>query len=172
MAALHAALDDSHAVHALGLLATTAGGVGLTWPSDAYLTQAASDLGSGGDLDPTEDLVLEVAVGFRTTQPALFDAFRNYSSTQPRSLDSDALAQVFLTHDVADRLNEISVPVVVVCGTEDQVHPLPNSSFLAGRLGVARLVVLEDVGHLLNVEAADILIDEIGALAASGFDDR
>jgi len=64
-------------------------------------------------------------------------------------------------------LNEISIPVVVVCGSDDQFHPLPNSAYLVEHLPQARFVRLGGVGHLLNVEAPEVLIHEISHLANS-----
>ncbi len=160
MAALHAAIDCPQSVSALGLIATTAGGSGLTLPSDAYLAAAAARYESG-QVEATDDLELAVSPLFRSQRRSLYDEFSKDALTQPRIVGPEELAQVLFSHDVSNRLSEIVVPTVVICGTDDQVHPLPNSSFLAGHIAAARLVPLEGVGHLLNVEASERLIDEI-----------
>ena len=139
MAALHAVLGDPAVARNLALLATTAGGSGLTWPSDSVLSRMA---------EATDGLDLAVSVRFRSKNPALYDAIAKEESAQPQSVDPDALARVFFSHDVADRLNEISIPVVVVCGSDDQFHPLPNSEYLVEHLPQARFVRLGGVGHL------------------------
>jgi pimeloyl-ACP methyl ester carboxylesterase len=165
MAALHAVLDCPTSVSALGLVATTAGGSGLTWPSDSYLTLAATDPDLTDPSQVRSDLEFAVSPAFRVDRPDLYEACVDYAITQPRAGDSDALAQVFLTHDVADRLGEISIPTVVICGTEDQIHPLSNSTFLADHIPASRLVVVEGAGHLLNAEIPELLIHEIAHLA-------
>ena len=168
MAALHAVLDCPSSISALVLVATTAGGSGLTWPSDAYLSLAATDPDLTDRSQVRRDLEFAVSPAFRLDRPDLFEACVEYATTQPRAVDSDALAQVFLTHDVADRLREITTPTVVVCGTEDQIHPLPNSSFLADHIPSSRFVVAHGAGHLLNAEIPELLIDEVVHLAGSG----
>jgi pimeloyl-ACP methyl ester carboxylesterase len=155
MAALQAVLGDPAVARNLALLATTAGGPGLTWPSDSVLSRMA---------EATDGLDLAVSVRFRSEHSELYDAIRKEESVQPRAVDPDALAQVFFSHDVADRLNEISIPVVVVCGSDDQFHPLPNSEYLVDHLPQARLVALGGMGHLLNVEAPEVVIHEISNL--------
>ncbi len=165
MAALHAVLDCPNSVSALGLVATTAGGSGLTWPSDSYLSWAATDPDLTDPSQVRSDLEFAVSPAFRVDRPDLYEACADYAIARPRAVDSDALAQVFLTHDVADRLGEISIPTVVICGTEDQIHPLSNSSFLAGHIPASRLVVVEGAGHLLNAEIPELLIHEIAHLA-------
>jgi pimeloyl-ACP methyl ester carboxylesterase len=158
MAALQAVLGDPAVARNLVLLATTAGGSGLTWPSHSVLNRMA---------ETTNGLDLAVSVCFRSENPELYDAIAKDESAEARTVDPDALAQVFFSHDVADRLNEISMPVVVVCGSDDQFHPLPNSAYLVERLPQARFVRLGGVGHLLNVEAPEVLILEISHLANS-----
>lgn len=163
MAAMHAALDFPQSVSALGLVATTAGGSGLTLPSDAFLAAAVARYESGKD-EPIDDLELAVGARFRSENRTLYEEFRKEAMTQPRTIGPEELAQVLFSHDVSQRLGDIAVQTVVICGTEDQVHPFPNSSFLAGHIAAARLVELEGAGHLLNVEASARLIDEIFAL--------
>ena len=55
-------------------------------------------------------------------------------------------------HDVGERLGEISVPSLVVHGTEDQMLSVDNGRMIASRIPGARLEVLDGVGHLFWVE--------------------
>jgi 3-oxoadipate enol-lactonase len=165
MAALHAALDSPESVGALGLISTTAGGSGLTLPSAAYLQAATSFYESEGQVDVTDELELAVSARFRTEHRVLYDAVASAARTQPRAVGPDELANVFMSHDVSDRLGDISAPTVVICGTDDQVHPLANSSFLSNHIVSSRFVPLEGAGHLLNVEASELLIDELTRMA-------
>jgi 3-oxoadipate enol-lactonase len=166
MAALHAALDHPGTVTALVLLATTAGGTGLTWPTDEFLLFQES--GNGDRLDHERaraGLALVLSETFRKCQEQLLDAFVEHARTQLVSDEIGAAQQnIFLTHDVATRLGEIAVPTVVICGTDDQAHPLPNSEFLTSGIPGARLVVVGGAGHLVHAEAPEQILDQALAL--------
>jgi 3-oxoadipate enol-lactonase len=139
---------------------------GLTWPSAAYLDKAALGYDSGR-LKATDDLELAVSARFRAQHRSLYDAVAKEALAQPRAVGSEDLARVFMSHDVSDRLGDISVPTLIICGIDDHVHPLPNSSFLADRIPASHFVRLEGVGHLVNVEAPVLLIDEIDRMTGT-----
>ena len=46
----------------------------------------------------------------------------------------------------------VRVPTLVVCGTEDQITPPAMSQELAEGIAGARLAMIEDAGHLSNIE--------------------
>jgi 3-oxoadipate enol-lactonase len=58
-----------------------------------------------------------------------------------------------LAHDTRDRLPALAVPTVVVHGALDQLSPLANGEELAKLIPGAELVVLQNVGHAVNIEA-------------------
>lgn len=49
-------------------------------------------------------------------------------------------------------LVDIDVPTVVIVGRQDQVTPLPRSQEMAADIATARLVVLEECGHMSPLE--------------------
>jgi len=53
---------------------------------------------------------------------------------------------------LAERLNEIQVPTLVIAGVDDQIVPLENSLRLAEDIPGASLVVIENCGHLPQEE--------------------
>jgi len=55
--------------------------------------------------------------------------------------------------DARDRLHEISVPTLVLHGTEDRIVPIVNGEMLAASIPGARLEVLEGAGHLYPTDA-------------------
>lgn len=75
-------------------------------------------------------------------------------------------------HDVSERLGEVSVPTLVVHGTEDRMLPPANSRVIAERIPGARLVELEGVGHLFWWEqperSAELVREHARAAAAAG----
>ena len=60
----------------------------------------------------------------------------------------DALAR----WDFRDRLGSIGVPTLVVVGAEDPATPPEDAQTIAAGIPGARLVVVEEAAHLLNVE--------------------
>lgn len=60
-----------------------------------------------------------------------------------------------LGHDVLERIPEIAVPTLVLCGERDQLTPVRLHRELADPLPDGRLVVLPHAGHLVEVETAD-----------------
>lgn len=54
--------------------------------------------------------------------------------------------------DVMTRLAEIRVPALVLCGREDKMTPPKYSEFLAQHLPHARLMLVEQAGHMVMLE--------------------
>jgi len=54
--------------------------------------------------------------------------------------------------DVMDRLGEIEIPVLVVCGTADALTPVKYARFLAEHIPDAWLVTVEGAGHMVMLE--------------------
>lgn len=164
MAALHAALDHPGAVVALGLLATTAGGAGLSWPSEAFVSHATAGADPGDQAHVRAGFDLIVSERFREDSPVLFEALVAHAGGQSHAGVGEVAVQVFLSHDVSSRLADIPVATVVICGTNDHAHPLPNSEFLAANIPRSRLVVVPGAGHMISTEAPLLVIDEITRL--------
>lgn len=72
----------------------------------------------------------------------------------------DDMAQL----DFYDRLGEIQLPSVIICGRNDKTTPPWHSVELGQRIPNARNLWVEGKGHLLNWEAPDILLDAIQSL--------
>jgi pimeloyl-ACP methyl ester carboxylesterase len=54
--------------------------------------------------------------------------------------------------NMVDRLNTVRTPVLVICGTDDQLTPVHLSEFLAMRIPGAALQTMEGAGHMLILE--------------------
>lgn len=63
-------------------------------------------------------------------------------------------AEAMVGHDTYERLSEIEVPTLVIAGDADKL-PVENSRLLASRIPHAELVILKNMGHGFNIEAAD-----------------
>jgi len=59
-------------------------------------------------------------------------------------------------HDCSGRLHRITAPTLVVHGREDRMIPIENGRMLAERISGARLIEVEECGHLFPTEAPHI----------------
>ncbi len=167
MAALHATLGSPETVTALALIATTAGGKGGTWPSRAVIESAAGLMAESGEERTRRSVALAFSPEFSFKHPAMIDWLVAEELAEPLSNeDWAAHANVFTTHDVADRLGEVAVPTVVICGSDDENMPFENSRFLAEHIRAARLVVIPSAKHGLHVECPQELRGELVDLLA------
>ncbi len=85
------------------------------------------------------------------------------------SQDHEALVpllQRLATTSFYDRLDQIDVPTVVVCGEEDSTTPRWHSERMGSDIPDARNVWVPDAGHMLNWQAPDVLLDAIASLTA------
>jgi len=54
--------------------------------------------------------------------------------------------------DIRDRLSEIKLPTLVLCGEEDQLTPLKYSGYLHEAIAGSRLVLIPGAGHMVMAE--------------------
>ncbi len=59
--------------------------------------------------------------------------------------------------DVRDHLHEITAPVLIIAGEADQMTPLKHAMFMAERLPHAQLVTIPQAGHMVMLEAAEVV---------------
>jgi 3-oxoadipate enol-lactonase len=71
-------------------------------------------------------------------------------------------------HDTLARLGELTVPTLVIHGTEDQMLPVANARLIADRIPGAALEIFDGVGHLFWVEEPERSADLIRAHARAG----
>ncbi len=79
----------------------------------------------------------------RRVHDAILETYRAAKAEgQPQPLDPPAVG----------RLNEVRVPTLVILGTVDEPGGVLNSRFVAGQIAGARLVELEGVAHMIQLE--------------------
>lgn len=163
LAALVERPELSDHVRGLVLVSSLAGEV-LRDEPDAT-TAATIDLGVAGRLLRNEAVEL-LLTGFVSGLGVGPDVTRTF-------LDEFALADhaslVSLVRDLArnsyyDRLDEVRVPSVVLCGDADEVTPCAHSRVIAEGITDATLVEVADAGHLLNWQHADAVVDAVVGL--------
>lgn len=57
--------------------------------------------------------------------------------------------------DVMERVNAIRVPTLVICGTDDRLTPPKYARFLQDRIPGARLTLIPEAGHFVQLERPD-----------------
>lgn len=71
------------------------------------------------------------------------------------------ILEALVNENYYPQLNKISIPCVVMVGTEDKTTPSFHSEGLAKGIPNARMVRVKDKGHLLNWEAHMDIVEEI-----------
>lgn len=102
------------------------------------------------------------AVADAVMQRYFHDAFRRehageVAAYRRRLVATDPQGYIGCCHavgnvDITDRLDRLSLPVLVIAGRLDQGAPLEMSEIMASRIAGAQLVVLEDASHIAVVE--------------------
>lgn len=75
--------------------------------------------------------------------------------------------RALVDHDTRGELADIEAPTLLVWGAEDTGVPVAFGETLARGLGGAPLVVLDDAGHVCNLERPDEFNDEIARFFAA-----
>lgn len=76
-------------------------------------------------------------------------------ANRPVVLHNDYLACD--TFDIRDRIRDIKAPTLIVAGTVDQLTPIKYATFMAEQVRDARLVSVPDAGHMVMIEAEQIV---------------
>lgn len=61
--------------------------------------------------------------------------------------------------NVMDSVGKITLPVLILCGSEDKMTPPKYSEFLAGKIPGATLKIFSGAGHMLPVERPENVAD-------------
>jgi pimeloyl-ACP methyl ester carboxylesterase len=172
MVAQELALVQPERVRTLTLGCTYAGGEGSR-STDVAIVQRLGELFMTGRTQEALRYGFEVNVSPAFAQdPAHYERVTRIAAELPASLDILLLqVQAIAAHDTSERLAGISMPTLVVHGSEDQMLPADNGRMIAERIPGARLEVLEDVGHAFWWErpeqVAQMLRDHAATAAAA-----
>ena len=94
------------------------------------------------------------------TPPRLVElAMERMAETRPSVLYNDFLAcDAF---NIADQIEQIQTPTLILCGTEDKMTPLKYSESLRDKIPNAQLEVIDDAGHMSMLEQPDAVADSL-----------
>jgi pimeloyl-ACP methyl ester carboxylesterase len=112
---------------------------------------------------PTYGWLFGASVCGDAPSPAVIRAFNEVFADQ-RHAELTPLLRVLTRESYYDRLHEIVVPSVIVCGERDHTTPRWHSEQLGVRIPEARNVWIPGKGHLLNWEAPDEVVAAIASL--------
>jgi len=153
MAAQELALAQPERVRTLTLGCTYCGGEGSSLTSPEVV-QRMAEARTSGDRERAIRASWEanVSAGFAADTDA-------YAAFHTRSLERRvavavivAQVQAIAAHDTYARLPGLTMPTLVVHGTEDQIFQVSNGRLVAARIPGARLEILDRVGHLFFLE--------------------
>ncbi len=120
---------------------------------------------------PHEDLEVRIrriypliaAPGYMQSHPEDLDQIVRYDLAKRMSLESyqRQLGAALTWAGVSDRLNRITAPVLVAHGDADPLLPYGNGHYLGSHISGVKFLTYPGVGHLLPIEAADRLNQDI-----------
>jgi pimeloyl-ACP methyl ester carboxylesterase len=149
--ALQLALRYPELVDKLVLVSTSAGGSTHIPPGPemmAMLTTRAEQKIEIGEL-ARRNYSMIMAPGFSESHPEELDRIAEIARYRP----SNAAAyyrqlQAGMTHDVAQQLDRIQAPTLVIHGDVDPLVPSENSDYLAKHIKGAKHIMYRNVGHV------------------------
>jgi 3-oxoadipate enol-lactonase len=90
------------------------------------------------------------------------EAMLQREACKPPIYASKATCRGFFRLDFTERLSEVRVPALILCGDEDKPVPLETASkVLAEKIPDARLVLVQDTGHFPHMEKPEIVNEAI-----------
>lgn len=154
MAAQELALGFPERVDRLVLACTTSGGAGA-YPMPARTVRLLQE---SATLEPAVALrrFVENALAPNPTAVLVDEITRLRLANPPDPAGWQAQAVAGATHDALDRLPDITVPTLLLHGSDDAVVDPRNSELLAERLPDARLELLDGCGHLFFWEQPEL----------------
>jgi 3-oxoadipate enol-lactonase len=157
MVAQQMALRHRERVRALVLGATHAGGPFVQWPDYEVLAFFRKRLSMGQEEGAWGSVPFNYGERCRTEHPERIEEDIAQRLAHPFPAQAYR-AQMWAAslHNCHGRLDRIEAPTLVVHGTDDRVIPVENGRVLASRIPGARLLELEDTGHLYPTEAPNV----------------
>jgi 3-oxoadipate enol-lactonase len=169
MVAQELALRHPQRVRTLTLGCTYCGGEGSALTSNEVFAKLAEAMMSGDrDRAIATSYEVNISPGYGADQSA-YGTFYEMATALPTPVPVIMLqAQAVQSHDTLSRLGEIVVPTLVIHGTVDEMLPYSNAVLIAARIPGARLVTLEDVGHMFWWEQPERSAQAIRELVERG----
>ena len=155
--ALQFALRYPELVDKLVLTSTSAGGSTHVPPSEEMMEM----LGRSREGVEIGELARKnyasiMAPGYAESHPEDLERIAEIARYRPQSPAAYLRQlQAGMTYDVAQQLDRISIPTLVIHGELDPLVPVENGRYLAQNIKEARLILYPHVGHIPIIECAE-----------------
>jgi pimeloyl-ACP methyl ester carboxylesterase len=115
--------------------------------------------------EATVRLICDFAFGPETSPEIMRMGRRQMGVIPPEVIHGDfAACDAF---SVMDRLEEITAPTFVVCGTQDRLTPSKYSVYLRDRIARSVLHLVEGAGHMVMVERPEAVVEALSSFLGS-----
>jgi pimeloyl-ACP methyl ester carboxylesterase len=166
------ALDHPERVDRLVLLSTHFGGPGVQPPEPAALQLFDPKTFRERGRDPASMMRLTLSVisgpGFVERNPEAVEALAATAAEQPtRPNTFVGQFQAVVMSDRSERIRGLTLPTLVVHGTDDALIPVANGRNLAAAIPGAQLEVFEGCGHMPMWEEPEKLLRVVRAFLGS-----
>jgi 3-oxoadipate enol-lactonase len=102
-----------------------------------------------------------ISAGTLANKPAVAEHVLEMMQTTPAMGAVTALRNRSERRDYTPYLPQISVPTLIVVGREDEFTPVSMAEFMRDRIPDAEMVVIEESGHMPNLEQPDVFNSEL-----------
>lgn len=131
-------------------------------------------VGTGARLRVIPEILDGIANDKETTVRKIIDLV--FSQSAPVAMKEKALkeymkcrAEIILNDftacngfDILGKINTITVPTLILCGTDDIMTPIKYSQYLASNIPESLIVLIKGAGHMVMIEKPDELNMAIG----------
>ena len=96
-----------------------------------------------------------------TNKKELVEQLRNVVFSNSKQIIKQGLIALAERSETCSNLSEIAIPTLIICGREDQVTPLSESEFMHINIKNSSLKIIENAGHLSNLEQPEAFNAEL-----------
>jgi len=154
------AIRYPHRVKRLILCSTSTGGPHAIPPSPDIIAALMMPVAGADDLRAR--MTLSVAPAYAAAHPEDLEQMLAWRLDNPQpayAYNRQLMSAVGWTSE--GRLEQITVPTLVLAGSEDRVVPPQNADVLVSAIPHAEKVILQGAGHLINVEQPEQFNKEV-----------
>jgi pimeloyl-ACP methyl ester carboxylesterase len=96
-----------------------------------------------------------------TNKQEIVTQLRSVVMANPEQIIINGLKALAERSETCSTLPEINIPTLIICGREDEVTPLEQSEFLHTSIKASALHIIDDAGHVSNIEQPEEFNNEI-----------
>ena len=155
--AMTAALDEPDRVAGLVLV-----GTGGRLRVNGEILQAAAD---PIRFEETVEMITAWAFSDQTPERIVSLAKTRMSETRPEIIHGDYTA--CNQFDILDRISEIRIPSLILCGEQDRLTPIKYAHYLDEHIPETTLVLIDGAGHMVMLERPQEVAEAVSLFLVS-----